>query len=63
MPRRKKVATFRREIIPDPVYGSEMVQRLINVVMWRGKKTIARKLFTMQCNNLRTKLKAIKRKR
>ena len=44
MPRRKKVATFRREIIPDPIYGSEMIQRLINVVMWRGKKNVARKI-------------------
>lgn len=62
MPRRKKVATFRREIIPDPVYGSEMVQRLINVVMWRGKKTIARKIVYDAMQQLENKAKGDKAK-
>lgn len=41
MPRRKK-AEFQRVITPDPVYGSELVEKMINVVMWRGKKSVAR---------------------
>lgn len=41
MPRRKK-ASFKRDIGVDPLYGSELVQKLINVVMWRGKKNAAR---------------------
>jgi small subunit ribosomal protein S7 len=41
MPRRKN-KTFKRAITPDPVYNSELVQKLINVVMWRGKKNAAR---------------------
>ena len=50
MPRRKKNASFKRELSPDPVYGAinkpagVMLQRLINVVMWRGKKNAARKI-------------------
>jgi len=32
-----------REILPDPVYQSQLVARLINRVMVSGKKTIARK--------------------
>src|SRR4030042_5561626 len=37
--RRKK-----REIIPDPVYSSGTVAKLINQVMRKGKKTIAMKI-------------------
>ncbi|MEW6545951.1 MAG: 30S ribosomal protein S7 [Bacillota bacterium] len=39
MPRRGSVP--RRAVAPDPVYGSEMVARLINKVMWDGKKSLA----------------------
>lgn len=41
MPRRKSV-NFIRPIEPDIKYGSEKLQKLINVVMWRGKKNVAR---------------------
>lgn len=43
MPRRKSVNIIRR-IEPDVRYQSESVQKLINVVMERGKKNIARKI-------------------
>ncbi len=41
MPRRKS-ASFVREVGVDPIYGSELLQRLINIVMKQGKKNIAR---------------------
>ena len=41
MPRRK-TTSFVREIGGDIRYNSELVQKLINVVMERGKKNIAR---------------------
>ena len=41
MPRRKKTE-FKKSIGVDPVYGSELVQKLTNVIMWRGKKNAAR---------------------
>lgn len=41
MPRRKSVG-FIRDIGLDPKYNSELIQKLINVVMWRGKKNAAR---------------------
>lgn len=41
MPRRKR-ENQKRVIGVDAVYGSELVQKLINVVMWRGKKNAAR---------------------
>ena len=32
----------RRQIGPDPRYNSEVVNKLINIIMERGKKTVAR---------------------
>jgi small subunit ribosomal protein S7 len=43
MPRRKKV-NLKRNIGVDPRFGSELIQRFINAVMWRGKKNVARKI-------------------
>jgi len=43
MPRRKKTS-FTRDIGVDPLYGSELVQKFINVVMLDGKKSVARKI-------------------
>lgn len=39
---RRKSVNFVREIGVDPRYQSETVQKLINVIMERGKKNIAR---------------------
>jgi len=41
MPRRRSV-NFQREIGVDPRFNSQLIQKLINVVMERGKKNIAR---------------------
>lgn len=35
----------KRVILPDPVYGSEMIQRFINRMMVDGKKVTAEKIF------------------
>ena len=42
MPRKKM--SLAREIPPDPVYGSIMLQKLINNVMLGGKKSLAEKI-------------------
>ncbi|BDC34313.1 30S ribosomal protein S7 [Candidatus Dependentiae bacterium Noda2021] len=43
MPRRKKEGvSFKRDIGVDTRYGSPVIQKLINVIMWRGKKNAAR---------------------
>jgi small subunit ribosomal protein S7 len=42
MPRKGSVPP--RKIEPDLVYGSELVQRVINRVMQRGKKSLAEKI-------------------
>ena len=43
MPRKKK-NIIRRDVGVDPIYQSELLQRFINIVMWRGKKNVARKI-------------------
>ena len=43
MPR--KGAAPKRVILPDPIYGSEMIQRFINRMMVDGKKVTAEKIF------------------
>jgi len=43
MPRRKKVVP--REVPPDPVFGSTLATKFINVIMKDGKKSIAEKIF------------------
>ena len=43
MPRRATVV--RREVLPDPVYNSQLVTKFINSVMRRGKKTVAERIF------------------
>jgi small subunit ribosomal protein S7 len=42
MPRRREVP--KREILPDPLYGSQLVTKFVNVVMRSGKKTVAEKI-------------------
>ncbi len=43
MPRRKRV--LKREVLPDPKYGSILVTKFINGLMERGKRSIAEKIF------------------
>ena len=42
MPRRREVP--KREILPDPLYNSQLVTRFVNVVMRDGKKTTAERI-------------------
>ena len=39
MPRRREIP--KREVLPDPKYGSQDVAKFMNVVMTRGKKSVA----------------------
>ena len=42
MPRRGYVA--KREVLPDPIYNSKVVTKLINNIMLDGKKSVAQKI-------------------
>jgi small subunit ribosomal protein S7 len=41
---RRRVAA-RREVLPDPIYNSQLVTKFINGMMWGGKKTVAEEIF------------------
>jgi small subunit ribosomal protein S7 len=43
MARRRTAA--RREVLPDPIYNSQLVTKFINGMMWGGKKTVAEEIF------------------
>ncbi len=43
MPRRRYVA--KREVLPDPVYNSQLVTRFINSILRQGKRSTAESIF------------------
>ena len=42
MPRKGYVA--KREVLPDPIYNSKVVTKLVNNIMLDGKKSVAQKI-------------------
>jgi small subunit ribosomal protein S7 len=64
MPRRRRPEP--REVVPDPLYNSTLVEKFVNSMMWDGKKTTAQKLFYQAMDLLRERsgddpLKAFKK--
>jgi len=43
MPRRRRAVI--REVSPDPLYNSTLVEKFVNSMMWEGKKNTAQGLF------------------
>ena len=43
MPRRRVAA--KREVLPDPIYNSQLATKFINGLMWDGKKSVAEGIF------------------
>ena len=37
----------KRDVLPDPLYNSKLVTKLINNIMYDGKKGVLRRSFTM----------------
>jgi small subunit ribosomal protein S7 len=60
MPRRK--AAVKREVLPDPLYGSDRLAKFINVIMRRGKKSLAENIVYEALNEVTKKLKKNVRK-
>jgi small subunit ribosomal protein S7 len=53
MPRRGTVT--RREVLPDPVYGSKLVTQVINKVLLDGKKSVAESIVHGALEQVRAK--------
>ena len=43
MPRRRRPEP--REVVPDPLYSSTLVEKFVNSMMWDGKKATAQRIF------------------
>lgn len=59
MPRRREVP--KRQILPDPKYGNEMLAKFMNMVMKSGKKALAEKIVygALDIVSERTKLEPV----
>ena len=53
MPRKGHIA--KREVAPDPDYGSTLVTKFVNSMMWGGKKSTAQGIFYQAMKNLEEK--------
>lgn len=53
MPRRR--VAEKREVLPDPIYNSEIVTKFVNCLMWDGKRSVAEKIFYRAMENIRAK--------
>ena len=54
MPRRREVA--KRDVMPDPVFHSQLATKFINSIMRRGKKTVAESIFYGALDIIKAKL-------
>ena len=64
MPRRRRAVI--REVAPDAVYNSTLVEKFVNSMMWEGKKNTAQSIFYEAMDKLRDRtsddpLKAFKK--
>ncbi|NMA06292.1 MAG: 30S ribosomal protein S7, partial [Ruminococcaceae bacterium] len=53
MPRRGNIP--KRDVLPDPLYGSKMVTKLINFIMYDGKRGVAQKIVYSAFEEIRDK--------
>ena len=51
MPRRREVP--KREVLPDPIYKSQLVTKFINVIMRDGKRAVAEKILYEALDSIR----------
>ena len=54
MPRRGRIS--KRDVLPDPIYKSKLVTKLVNNVMYDGKKGVAQKIVYDAFSSIEEKL-------
>ena len=54
MPRRGRIS--KRDVLPDPIYGSKLVTKLVNNVMYDGKKGVAQTIVYDACRIVEEKV-------
>jgi len=50
MPRRRRAEV--REVAPDPIFGSTLVEKFVNSLMWEGRKAVAQRVFYAAMNRV-----------
>jgi len=55
----RRNAAPKREILPDPVHGSEVIAKFINCIMQDGKKSVAEKIVYTTLSGALEKLKKV----
>jgi small subunit ribosomal protein S7 len=58
----RRAGAAKREVLPDPKYGSRLVAKFVNIMMIRGKKSTAERIMYVALATVedRTKQEAIK---
>jgi small subunit ribosomal protein S7 len=51
----RRRAAEKREVLPDPKFGSAVVTRFVNATMYEGKKSIAEKILHSAFDNIQKK--------
>jgi small subunit ribosomal protein S7 len=58
----RRAGATKREVLPDPKYGSRLVAKFVNIMMIRGKKSTAERIMYVALTTVedRTKQEALK---
>jgi small subunit ribosomal protein S7 len=58
----RRAGAAKREVLPDPKYGSRLVAKFVNIMMIRGKKSVAERIMYHALTSVedRTKQEALK---
>jgi small subunit ribosomal protein S7 len=58
----RRAGAAKREVLPDPKYGSRLVAKFVNIMMIRGKKSVAERIMYVAMSSVedRTKQEALK---
>ena len=58
----RRAGAAKREVLPDPKYGSRLVAKFVNIMMIRGKKSVAERIMYVAMSSVeeRAKQEALK---
>lgn len=51
-----RITSSRKQLAPDPVYGSLLASKFINCLMWDGKKSTAQRVFYGALDEIKKRL-------
>ena len=53
----KRFTASTKQLAPDPRYGSKLVTKFVNCLMWDGKKSVTRRVFYDAMDTIAAKIK------